>query len=1002
MTNRKTPSTMLGVWLAFSLAFANVSFSADRNEGGSIEGRVSNLATGGYLTRARVTLPANGGEQFTDQFGQYRFVSVPAGETTIRVFYTGLEIAEQKVTVVPGRTLQQDFKLESGDNRGARVEKMDAFVVAAGELNGAALAINEQRFSPNIKNVASTDEFGEITTGDITEFTKFMPNVGLNGAIRGLPNTMTLVTVDGNRLASAANGNETRAVEFDQLLLSNVSRIEVTKVPTPDSPADSIAGTINLVSKSAFEREKAELSYRTYLSWNVGDAFTFKKTPGEEGYTRKVRTSANASWIVPLNKKLGFTLTLSNLDMPGLQHFRQYDWVPTTSVPATSTQTTADRPYLKSFQTRDSPRRTIRGSAGVTVDYRVSPYDVVSVSMAYTQKILPAVFHPVTFDVGPLVTSFSRSHTQGAAGRGVVNITTQQLLSEGKGFQPNLSYRHNGKIWKFDAAASYSRSWAELPDASAIKSMAAASIQLANVTVRLDNIDKINPDPTLTSATGAPIDPYNINNYRITSTNTAPREGTDVYRSLRFNLGRDLRTRIPLTAKIGGDFRENTRDINQFTRAYNFVGRDGVANTADDGAGVLFDEVFSKRVSPFNFPQLLQYPSPYKLYDLFVEHPEYFRINDVRNLWRNPVNASKWLRETVTAGYFRLDTRLLNNRWWLVGGVRYERTDDDGYGPLINPKLVPKGTTDPLLIDQYTYSRRGAHSRRIYGDFYPSLNSAFNVTENTIFRAGYARTIGRPNFSNIIPGATLPDPDSTSRVITLRNAALKPWQANNFDLLLEHYFSKTGNVAVGVFRKDITDFFDSTTAVAAPELLEPYGIDPDVFSAANGYMITTERNVGAARIDGFEVSYKQALTFLPQWASGIQVYGSFTKNNISGSHAVEFGAYTPRQYSMGFSLTRRKYSLTANMSSVAGYKPTVLTGTGIPADTYSYNFGPQVYNGSACYTFSKHVQLFFSVRNAGSRNRVQNRYSPGTPEYARFFSQTLTPAIYSAGIKGAF
>jgi hypothetical protein len=56
--------------------------------------------------------------------------------------------------------------------------KLDAFVVATGrETDGAAIAINEQRFAPNIKNVVSADALGDVMDGNVGEFLKFMPGI---------------------------------------------------------------------------------------------------------------------------------------------------------------------------------------------------------------------------------------------------------------------------------------------------------------------------------------------------------------------------------------------------------------------------------------------------------------------------------------------------------------------------------------------------------------------------------------------------------------------------------------------------------------------------------------------------------------------------------------------------------------------------------------------------------------------------------------------------------
>ena len=45
-----------------------------------------------------------------------------------------------------------------------------------------------------------------------------------------------------------------RVFEFEQVSINNTSRTEIVKVPTPDLPSDSLGGSVNLVSKNAFER----------------------------------------------------------------------------------------------------------------------------------------------------------------------------------------------------------------------------------------------------------------------------------------------------------------------------------------------------------------------------------------------------------------------------------------------------------------------------------------------------------------------------------------------------------------------------------------------------------------------------------------------------------------------------------------------------------------------------------------------------------------------------
>src|SRR4051794_29209441 len=128
---------------------------------GTIEGRVVSARNGEYLENARVSVEGTSLETFTDAEGSYRLANVPAGAVRVRAFFTGMTPQTIDVSVMPGQSVNRDITLTplSFDRDGT--VKLSQFVVAeAREMDAAALAINEQRFAPNIKNVVSTEEFG--------------------------------------------------------------------------------------------------------------------------------------------------------------------------------------------------------------------------------------------------------------------------------------------------------------------------------------------------------------------------------------------------------------------------------------------------------------------------------------------------------------------------------------------------------------------------------------------------------------------------------------------------------------------------------------------------------------------------------------------------------------------------------------------------------------------------------------------------------------------------
>src|SRR6185369_6507870 len=107
----------------------------------------------------------------------------PADTMRVNAFFTGLAVQDHDITVSAGQTASLDFALSDAgrsttSDRGGQVVKLSEFVVGESrEMAGAAIAINEQRFAANVKNVVSTDEFGFVPEANVAEFLKFVPGV---------------------------------------------------------------------------------------------------------------------------------------------------------------------------------------------------------------------------------------------------------------------------------------------------------------------------------------------------------------------------------------------------------------------------------------------------------------------------------------------------------------------------------------------------------------------------------------------------------------------------------------------------------------------------------------------------------------------------------------------------------------------------------------------------------------------------------------------------------
>jgi iron complex outermembrane recepter protein len=314
------------------LLLATATVYAQANTG-DVAGRVLNAQTGRYLNNARVTVQGTSLSAFTNDFGEYRLNNVPAGPQELVVFFSGLGDNLIPVNVVPGQVTTQNVTLGGSVDDDTIV--LDAFTVASGrDTDIASIAVNEQRFSPNIKTVIEADAFGDIAEGNVGEFLKFLPGVTVDYvaadvrtvSVRGFGAQFSSVYVDGFRMASSASGSTSRVFEFEQVSINNASRIEVSKVPTPSMPADSLGGAVNLISKNAFEREGAQFNYRLYLNMNSEEVVP-KKTPGPKNKgSYKTLPGIDFDYTLPVSKNLGFVITGLSSNQYNEQHRSQNTW----------------------------------------------------------------------------------------------------------------------------------------------------------------------------------------------------------------------------------------------------------------------------------------------------------------------------------------------------------------------------------------------------------------------------------------------------------------------------------------------------------------------------------------------------------------------------------------------------------------------------------------------------------------------------------------------------
>lgn len=1005
---------------------------------GTLEGRVSNARTGEFLARALVSIEGTGLETLTDLAGAYRLSRVPAGQLKVRVFFTGLAPQVFPATVASNETRQLDLLLGGSTDA---VVKLENFVVTTErEMDAAAIAINEQRFAPNITNVVTAGEFGISADGSVGEFIKYLPGISVD-YVGGTANTISMegapannvpVTVAGFDLASTASASTARSAELLQISIQNISRLEVIHSPTPESPGSALAGSINLVPQSAFERSRPSVTASAYLM--MRDNYrVFHRTEGPlKRPTYKVLPGFDFSAVVPVNRHFGFTLSGSYSRQFLPQDTVQTTWrgVSAATNGGTFPSTTTDRPYLSAFQLLDQIKFNNRKSLGGTVDYKLARYDTISFSYQYGEFASEFAGNSLTFTMNAVTPGgFSTDFTRGTTGTAELTNANSARWRRGETHMPSLIYRHDGPVWRLEAGAGYSHSTNHLRDTSR-NYFGSMTARRTGVTMAFDDIFYLRPRTiTVTDGvTGAVVHPSNLINYVLTAAGSPnPRDSIDVKRSAYVNARREIDVgRVPVILKGGLDVRQAMRDMRGTNTALTFVGADGRATTtpttagSDDVANVVMDGPMSQRVEPFGFGKV-QWMGAEKGWEYYQAHPSYFTAN-ANTDYRNEVALSKYAAEVVSAAYLRADAAFFNRRLKLVGGLRAEQTNVKAEGPLTDPtrnfqrdangRVVLGANGAPLLrvptinalgVSQLTFLDRGMHAEKEYLRLFPSVNASYELRENLIARASFYTSVGRPDYNQYAGGLTLPDtenPPSATNRIMVNNVSIKAWSAKTTKIRLEYYFEKVGQVAVGAFRRDFENFFGSVVSRATPEFLSAYDLDG---TAYGNYDVATQFNVpNLVRMTGVEAEYKQALTFLPHWARGVQVFANFTALRTKGDDSSNFSGYVPRTYNWGISLNREKFRLRSNWNYQGRRRLAAVTGVGIEPGTFNWRNKRLNHDIQGEYYFTKRLSAFANLRNVGDAMEDFEIAGPNTPEKAQFRRREDFGASWTFGVKGTF
>jgi iron complex outermembrane receptor protein len=1027
--------------------------SSASSQTGSITGRVKNAVTDQSLNNARISVVGTEIVEFTGQDGSFRIVGVPSGPREILVEYTGLDPQRIRVDVSAAAAVERDVLLTSVARYGtnAEVVKLDRYKVTADrELNAQTVATNEQRFAANIKTALAADSFGSLMANSVGEFMKFIPGVAVSNAgnaneitefsVRGIGGAMSSFTQDGAPMVFGSFSPASRIFNPYTSDINSAARIEVTKAPRPSDPADSIGGSVNLVSKSAFDHDGSVGHFN--LGLNVSGRFLhtkfWRETPVLLGDRTSYKALPNGSFDYSLPISKNFGVFVSGLHFPKASLFTQMRTPYQMS--GAGTGATASNPFMGSLWEFEGPRTYTKTNLSFKADWRVTQYSTVSfnISAGENKTLVGNSYRNIVVGASGLSSvpggtglTYGNDFTSGATGRGTVQLVGLFQEFNGATTAPSLTFRHDDGRWRIEGRASYTNSYMEKDNPNGNFANLNASLRMP-VRVSFTGL-KHEAQPAGVQIFGNNNNLINLNdiaNYKVDSASEI------FYRNKAKAMHYDAKVNrrlamfpFPSSIEIGGA--QTTREYQNRTwnNVLTYNGPDGVATTEDPiPASFLVRNYHNTQVHLVGGGEA-PFLSPDRVWEEWIRNPNLFTMTPAQVVAKENTRrrGTQDIEEVVDAAYIQGDARLFSGRLHLLGGVRFEKTTAEGAGVAFEPTAVWERNADGTFARTPSGARirrvaagavgsmeelvlttieGGAQSEKSYNGYFPSVHLTYNIRDNLLARATYASTFGRPDYSQIIPGATiteadlnnnqLSDPNVARGTITVNNTGLKPWLADNFDLSLEYYSRSGGLITVGVFLKNITDFFGAASRYATQTDLDLLGLD----SRYLGWTVNTRFNSGDARVRGVELNFRQPLSGFGEWGKYFSVFANGTKLKLDGANDADFSSFTPETANWGFSFGRNRV--------YAGFKwnytGEVRRGANPAAGPGGYFYFQPVLTTDLdlSYGITPRLTVALSVANLTNDPTIWHTYSSLTPDHARHYMTFTTGSHWVLALKGTF
>ena len=911
---------------------------------GSISGRVSDANNQSSLSGVAVRVEGTAIAASTDNSGRYVLINVPSGAQEISFSYIGYDSVTRSANVSSG------VRTNLNTVMGEEVLSLEEFTVE-GQVEGSAKAINAQRASDNLKNIIAADAIGNFPDQNISESLARLPGLSVRRdqgegraiIIRGADPNLNSVTINGTSIPTP--DDERREVSLDVIPSDILGRLVVTKAVTADMDADSIGGSVEATTASAFDREgrwvggRIEGSYNKLTEeWSPRIGFIYSDIFSVGNGENNLGTVFAISWYDRAFASLGLegdefaVIDEGDYEDEGL------------TVPDAVDQSAL---FPEKIEYRDYTVNRERLGMAFNIDYRpndLSKYYVHGLISKFEDTEVRQRTR-LRYDKG-----FASSLTDREGSFDDIEIVKD--IKDRVQDQILMSFTVGGENevgnWIFDYSGSYSFADEE---------------EVGTNNPEFENSEDFNSSYVLSNA-GIPSviaitesDLNDPNNFEFNETETAENLTEDEEFAFKFNA--TYNTELgghPGYLKFGGKARFRNKSVANEVQIWGWEGDDDLSMAQFAGGDVLFSQVFANGATV----------NTQAWRNFFNSNigPDGFEADPVDSLVDSLLDDYA-IEEDVYSGYFmgRVDVDKLR----IVAGVRVEHTKVSSQGNQVDVVAleddIDDGGNGLVGVTVINFDKDYTH-------VLPSFHVRYAANDNLIYRFAYTKTVSRPTFGAQAPRNEVEDED-----VVAGNPTLKPLESNNLDFTVEYYMQSLGQVTAGVFYKNIDNFIATSTFSG-----EFAGVDgeADISQSLNGE---------SATLWGLEFSWQQRLSFLPSPLDGLLISANYTI--VDSESIIDFGGDRGRQTLplfrqsdnvANFTIGYEKYGISLRLS--ASYRDQYL-------DDYIFNDdSPNTdldlwasdhiqWDFTAAYRLNQNIKLYMEISNLGDEP-FQTHYGKDT------------------------